>query len=92
MSAVDVPGPLDAPDAACLDVGGDVMHPVAGTGSPGGAYHAAVATAQAVCARCPAATRARCLAYALDWPGELSGVWGGVEERQLNEMKRARAT
>ena len=88
----DAPGPLDAPDAACLDVPAEVMHPVVGSGSPGKAYLTAVATAQAVCARCPDGTRTRCHAYAMAWPGELSGVWGGVEERQLNAMKRARTT
>lgn len=91
-AVADAPGPLDAPDAACLGVPPEVMHPVAGAGSPGKAYYAAVAAAQQVCALCPAATNARCLAYALDWPGDLSGVWGGVEERQLNAVKRARTT
>ena len=47
-----------------------------------------VAEAQKVCALCPTDVHRQCLAYALAWPGELSGVWGGVDERQLNAMKR----
>ena len=68
---IDAP---DLPEAACLDVGGEVFFP--GVGRPDLA-----AQAKAICAGCP--ERVACLDYALKHPQ--LGIWGG-----LNEVERAR--
>ncbi len=41
--------------------------------------------AKMVCMGCP--YQARCLTYALENP-ELSGIWGGTNERQRNAMRK----
>lgn len=61
----------DLPNAACIDIGGEVFFP--GRGRPDLA-----AQAKAICARCP--ERAACLDYALQHPQ--LGIWGGLNEKE----------
>ena len=68
---IDTP---DLPDAACLDIGGEVFFPGVGRTDLD-------AQAKAICAGC--LERAACLEYALKHPQ--LGIWGG-----LNEVERAR--
>jgi len=44
--------------------------------------------AKAVCATCP--VREQCLEYALQWD-HLSGVWGGLSERERRQIRRRRS-
>ncbi|WP_239404672.1 WhiB family transcriptional regulator [Frankia sp. Cj3] len=75
----------DLPDAACLDIHDpEIMHP-----DPRARGQWA-AGALMVCKRCPADTKRSCLDYALAWPGEVSGAWGGVSETEINQHKRDR--
>jgi WhiB family transcriptional regulator, redox-sensing transcriptional regulator len=48
---------------------------------------ASVRAAKAVCAECP--VRQPCLEYALKW-NHLSGVWGGLSERERRLVRRRR--
>ncbi len=87
---LDIPDQPEMPGAACLGLPDiEIMHPAVGNGKPGKPYAAAVARAVAICDDCPIATRRRCLADAYAWPGDVSGVWGGIPEHVINEQKRA---
>ena len=46
-----------------------------------------VRAAKAVCAQCPVKTE--CLEYAMQW-NHLSGVWGGLSERERRQLRRRR--
>jgi WhiB family redox-sensing transcriptional regulator len=48
---------------------------------------ASVREAKAVCAGCP--VRAECLEYAMQF-NHLSGVWGGLSERERRQLRRRR--
>jgi WhiB family redox-sensing transcriptional regulator len=48
-----------------------------------------VRAAKAVCAQCP--VKAECLEYAMQW-NHLSGVWGGLSERERRQLRRRRRT
>ena len=74
---IDTP---DLPDAACIDIGGEVFFP--GPGRPD-----LTAQAKAICVGCP--EREACLEYALKHP--LLGVWGGLSEVERARLARKRA-
>jgi WhiB family redox-sensing transcriptional regulator len=68
-------------DAACVQHAGTVdFFPERG---------ASVREAKAVCAAC--AVRTPCLEYAMRW-NHLSGVWGGLSERERRLLRRRRRT
>ena len=46
-----------------------------------------VRAAKAVCAQCP--VQSECLEYAMQW-NHLSGVWGGLSERERRHLRRRR--
>jgi WhiB family redox-sensing transcriptional regulator len=48
---------------------------------------ASLREAKAVCAVCP--VRPECLEYAMQW-NHLSGVWGGLSERERRQLRRRR--
>lgn len=48
-----------------------------------------MATAKAICARCP--VREECLDYALV-TRQVHGVWGGMSERERSRIRRRRRT
>lgn len=42
--------------------------------------------AKAICAECPYKTR--CLQFAMDYQGTLTGIWGGTNEHERTLMRR----
>jgi len=69
--------------ALCRDVDPDIFFPV---GTSGPALEQAQ-RAKAICASCK--VRAQCLDWALA-TGQDSGVWGGMDEEERREIRRAR--
>jgi WhiB family redox-sensing transcriptional regulator len=69
--------------ALCRDVDPDIFFPV---GTTGPALEQ-VQRAKAICARCK--VRVQCLDWALA-TGQDSGVWGGMDEEERREIRRAR--
>ena len=69
--------------AACLEHDPDLFFPVGTTGPA----VAQVARAKAVCEPC--AVRGDCLTWALDTCQD-AGVWGGLDEEERREIRRAR--
>lgn len=68
--------------AACREVDPELWFPPPGrTGTKIGKQ------AKAICAECP--VRTACLQYALD-SDQRDGIWGGMTERELAELRRAR--
>jgi WhiB family redox-sensing transcriptional regulator len=66
-------------DAACVTRAGQVdFFPERGE---------SLREAKAVCAECP--VRPECLEYAMQW-NHLSGVWGGLSERERRQLRRRR--
>ena len=66
-------------DAACVQHAGEVdFFPERGE---------SVRAAKAVCAQCP--VQSECLEYAMQW-NHLSGVWGGLSERERRHLRRRR--
>ena len=66
-------------DAACVQNAGEVdFFPERGE---------SVRAAKAVCAQCP--VQSECLEYAMQW-NHLSGVWGGLSERERRHLRRRR--
>lgn len=88
LTALPVIEPLDGwrADAACRGVATIVMFP---TGTPGRNHDIwdPAAEAKALCASCPVTDE--CLAYADDH-GIAYGVWGGLDENQRLNIRRAR--
>lgn len=82
MTAVD-----DASDwrsrGACLRADPDLFFPISGRG----ASQRQERRAKAICAGCP--VRAECLRYALD-SRQVHGVWGGLGEQELAQVRRGR--
>lgn len=76
---------ITLPGAACVGTDPEIFYPAEG----GGQFLAH--EAKAVCATCPAATRSRCLEYALSLPASADhGVWGGTTESERNEIRKER--
>jgi WhiB family redox-sensing transcriptional regulator len=66
-------------DAECVQHAGEVdFFPERGE---------SVRAAKAVCAQCP--VQSECLEYAMQW-NHLSGVWGGLSERERRHLRRRR--
>lgn len=65
--------------AACTSVGPDLWFPQPSD-------RAAATKAKAVCSTCPVV--ADCLAYALDQPESLDGIWGGLTLTERNRARR----
>lgn len=84
----DYPPAPDLSDAACRDINPDVMFPDVGDRGGGRVAARLYAAALSVCARCP--VTGLCRSYAVAWPGELAGVWGGMTPSQIENAQRAR--
>ena len=69
--------------AACRDEDPELFFPVGTTGPA----LVQIEQAKAVCRTCPVV--APCLAWALD--GNVSGVWGGMDEDERRSLKRRAA-
>jgi len=69
--------------ALCRDVDPDIFFPI---GTTGPALEQ-VEQAKAICARCK--VQAQCLEWSLA-TGQDSGVWGGMDEEERREIRRAR--
>ena len=69
--------------ALCRDVDPDIFFPVGTTGPA----LVQAERAKAICARC--SVRAECLEWSLA-TGQDSGVWGGMDEEERRDIRRAR--
>ncbi|MQA62366.1 MAG: hypothetical protein GEU86_12900 [Actinophytocola sp.] len=66
-------------DAVCAQTDPELFFPDKG---------GSTAAAKRICAGCP--VRARCLDYALDSPVPVSGIWGGLSEKERRPLIKAR--
>lgn len=71
-------------NATCREEDPDLFFPI-GDGTPAALQ---IEEAKAVCRRCPVAEQ--CLQWALD-TGQQHGIWGGLSERDRQNLKRRTA-
>lgn len=64
-------------DAACTEIGLEPFFPDPNINAK---------RAKESCGRCP--VKADCIAYALSFPGEIDGIWGGTSKRERRSMKQ----
>lgn len=69
--------------ALCAETDPELFFPEQGSGTSG-----PVLAARRICGACPA--QAECLEWALDYPENLSGIWGGTSERERRKLRVGR--
>ena len=81
----DVPDLPLLPEALCRTADPDLWHP-----SKPETSVAFTEQAKAICAACP--ERDACLAYAMQYPAtQLTGVWGGLTQKERKALRRGAA-